>query len=45
VSATNATLLSLVGVVAVGLASLPGAAAMLVPAGASTPDLTVAEPN
>ena len=36
VSATNATLLSLVGVAAIGLASLPGAAAMLMPAGRRT---------
>ena len=43
VSPTNATLLSLVGVVAVALASLPGAAAMLMPAGTSAPDLTAAE--
>ena len=45
VSPTNATLLSLVGVVAVALASLPGAAAMLMPAGTSAPDLTAAEPK
>jgi uncharacterized protein (TIRG00374 family) len=45
VSPTNATLLSLVGVVALGLASLPGAAAMLMPTPGSGADLAAAEPD